>query len=198
MSIAQIPDTETARIAAAAMSAATLGTRSMPKPVPDQFLPVNERPAVLTTGSHPPTPPRRGASFPIDKTKDEVLQKSVFSHVKIKIIRRSSWQPPKHSLHTQPPRRQYVNFAFYKLDSAWRRLPEDERTKGKQEFLRAIEDYAGKVLVIPYTTVGIRGDCDYPALAHQLRIGTVSGDELPRCSRQAWASTSPHPTLISR
>ena len=60
-----------------------------------------------------------------------------------------------------PPRRQFVNFAFYKLDPAWRRLSEDERAKGKQEFIRAIEDYAGKVLVIPYSTVGIRGDCDF-------------------------------------
>ena len=57
----------------------------------------------------------------------------------------------------QPPRRQYVNFTFYKIDPAWRRLPEDERTRGKQEFLRAVEEYQGKVLVIAYTTVGIRG-----------------------------------------
>ena len=28
------------------------------------------------------------------------------------------------------PRRQYVNFVFYKVDPAWRRLPEDERSKG--------------------------------------------------------------------
>jgi chlorite dismutase len=60
----------------------------------------------------------------------------------------------------QAPRRQYVNFTFYKIDPAWRRLPEDERTRGKQEFLRAVEEYQGKVLVIAYTTVGIRGDCD--------------------------------------
>ena len=68
---------------------------------------------------------------------------------------------PEQQAPAQTPRRQYVNFAFYKVDPAWRRLPEDERTKGKQEFVRAIEDYAGKVLVIPYTTVGIRGDCDF-------------------------------------
>ena len=67
---------------------------------------------------------------------------------------------PDQQASAQTPRRQYVNFAFYKLDPAWRRLPEDERAKGKQEFIRAIEDYAGKVLVIPYSTVGIRGDCD--------------------------------------
>ena len=67
---------------------------------------------------------------------------------------------PEQQAPAQTPKRQYVNFAFYKLDPAWRRLPEDERAKGKQEFIRAVEDYAGKVLVIPYSTVGIRGDCD--------------------------------------
>ena len=58
-------------------------------------------------------------------------------------------------------RRQFVNFGFYKLDPQWRRLTEEERTKGKQEFIRAVEEYAGKVMVLPYSTVGIRGDCDF-------------------------------------
>lgn len=61
----------------------------------------------------------------------------------------------------QTAKRQFVNFSFYKLDPAWRRLPEEERTRGKQEFLRAAESYQGQVLVIPYTLVGIRGDCDF-------------------------------------
>lgn len=60
----------------------------------------------------------------------------------------------------QAHQRQYVNFVFYKVDPAWRRLPEHLRTQGKQEFLRAVEDYTGKVLVVPYSTIGIRGDCD--------------------------------------
>src|SRR5574341_169125 len=61
----------------------------------------------------------------------------------------------------QPPKRQFVNFTFHKVDPTWRRLSESERTQGKQEFARVVEEYAGKVLVIPYTTVGIRGDCDF-------------------------------------
>lgn len=60
----------------------------------------------------------------------------------------------------QPPRRQYCNFVFYRVDPAWRRLSEDERTRGKQEFIRAVEEYQGKVMVIPYTTVGIRPETD--------------------------------------
>lgn len=71
-----------------------------------------------------------------------------------------SMSTPEQTPAPQAPKRQYVNFAFYKIDPAWRRLPESERTKGKQEFLRAVEDYAGKVLVVAYSSIGIRGDCD--------------------------------------
>jgi len=61
----------------------------------------------------------------------------------------------------QAGKRQFINFCFFKVDPAWRRLPEEERSRGKQEFIRVVEEYAGKVIVIPYTTVGIRGDCDF-------------------------------------
>ena len=67
----------------------------------------------------------------------------------------------------QAPRRQYVNFTFYKIDPAWRRLPEDERTRGKQEFLRAelelfqemstriMASGLGKYLYNPYSYLAI-------------------------------------------
>ncbi len=67
----------------------------------------------------------------------------------------------EHDPSIQALQRQYVNFVFYKVDPVWRRLPEDSRTKGKQEFIRAVDDYNGKVLVVPYSTIGIRGDCDF-------------------------------------
>ena len=58
------------------------------------------------------------------------------------------------------PPRQYVSYSFYKVDPAWRRLPENERQAGKEEFARVVEDYRGRSIVIPFSTVGIRGDCD--------------------------------------
>jgi chlorite dismutase len=58
-------------------------------------------------------------------------------------------------------RRQYVNFAFYKVDPAWRRLPEEERQRGKCEFVEVVKGYEQDVLVIAYSLVGIRGDCDF-------------------------------------
>jgi len=58
-------------------------------------------------------------------------------------------------------RRQYVNFAFYKVDPLWRRLPVEERKKGKCELVEVVRSYEQDVLVTPYSLVGIRGDCDF-------------------------------------
>jgi chlorite dismutase len=58
-------------------------------------------------------------------------------------------------------RRQYVNFAFYKVDPVWRRLPAEERARGKCEFIEVVKRYGQDMLVISYSLVGIRGDCDF-------------------------------------
>jgi chlorite dismutase len=58
-------------------------------------------------------------------------------------------------------RRQYVNFAFYKVDPLWRRLPNEERKRGKCELVEVVRSYEQDVLVTPYSLVGIRGDCDF-------------------------------------
>ena len=57
--------------------------------------------------------------------------------------------------------RQYVNFVYYKVDPAWRRLPEEERKRGKCQFIDVVKSYEPDMLVIPYSLVGIRGDCDF-------------------------------------
>src|SRR6059036_3316780 len=64
---------------------------------------------------------------------------------------------------TQKPaeRRQVVRFAFYKLDSAWRRLPAERQATSKLEFGQLIESFTGRLLLRPYGLVGIRGDCDF-------------------------------------
>ncbi len=60
-------------------------------------------------------------------------------------------------------RRQLVNFAFYKVEPCWRRLPDVDRERGKEEFLKVVEDYdrPGKLLVLSYSTVGIRADAEF-------------------------------------
>jgi chlorite dismutase len=71
------------------------------------------------------------------------------------------------SEHKQPEaasgddRRQYVNFGFHKVDPAWRRLPAAERQRGKSEFIEVVKSFENDVMVIPYSLVGVRGDCDF-------------------------------------
>lgn len=56
---------------------------------------------------------------------------------------------------------QYINFAFYKVDSAWRRLPKEERETSKKEFSAAVEQWRERLLLIPYSTVGLRPETDF-------------------------------------
>ncbi len=60
-----------------------------------------------------------------------------------------------------PGKPQFVSFPIYKLDAAWRRLPERERAAGKQEFGEVVESYQDRMIVLAYSLVGIRGDSDF-------------------------------------
>jgi chlorite dismutase len=60
-----------------------------------------------------------------------------------------------------PPKRQFVNFAFYKIDPAWRRLPREEREANKKEFSNCVEEWRQSLLLIAYSTVGLRPDTDF-------------------------------------
>src|SRR5213076_1264943 len=64
-------------------------------------------------------------------------------------------------MSSKPEKRQVVRFAFYKLDSAWRRLSAERQASAKLEFGETIESFAGRLLLRPYGLVGIRGDCDF-------------------------------------
>jgi chlorite dismutase len=56
--------------------------------------------------------------------------------------------------------RQYVNYQFLKVDPAWRRLPAEERARGKAEFASVVQAFQGRAIVVPFSLVGIRGDCE--------------------------------------
>ena len=62
--------------------------------------------------------------------------------------------------------RQYLNYAFYKLDPAFRRLPREEQAAMKAELRAAIEGWtegpAEKGLILrSYSTVGTRSEADF-------------------------------------
>jgi len=60
-------------------------------------------------------------------------------------------------------RRQFVNFAFFKLDPAFRRLPKEERDAAKQEFIDVLEEWDANsaMIILSYSMVGIRADADF-------------------------------------
>ncbi|WP_019585944.1 chlorite dismutase family protein [Deinococcus apachensis] len=63
--------------------------------------------------------------------------------------------------------RQFLNYAFYKLDPAFRRLPQTEREELKAEFLAAAQGWVDEapaekgIIQRAYSLVGVRGDVDF-------------------------------------
>jgi chlorite dismutase len=62
---------------------------------------------------------------------------------------------------TESPGGQYVAYTFYRVDPAWRRLPVDERTAGKDAFADVLEAWSDRLDVRAYSTAGVRPDCDF-------------------------------------
>jgi chlorite dismutase len=56
---------------------------------------------------------------------------------------------------------QFVQYAFYKLDPAWRLLPPNEQQAGTAEFLRTVEDFSDRIATRCYSLVGLRADADF-------------------------------------
>jgi chlorite dismutase len=59
--------------------------------------------------------------------------------------------------------RQFLNYAFYKLDAAFRRLPRDERHETLREFEALIGRWAGRddFILRTYSLTGLRADVDF-------------------------------------
>ena len=57
--------------------------------------------------------------------------------------------------------RQFVKFSFFKLDNAFRRLPDDRQRAAKLEFVSTIRQFNRRMLLRSYSLVGLRGDTDF-------------------------------------
>ncbi len=53
----------------------------------------------------------------------------------------------------------FIQYLFFKADPLWRRLPEEERTCGKAEFARVVEE-TSEVRTFAYSTLGLKVDAD--------------------------------------
>ena len=56
---------------------------------------------------------------------------------------------------------QYINYVFFKLVPEWRRLSDEERERGKEEFLEASEEHSGDMLLRSFSLMGLRSDADF-------------------------------------
>ena len=56
---------------------------------------------------------------------------------------------------------QYINYVFFKLDPEWRRLAQEERERGRKEFLAAVEQHGGSMLLRSFSLMGLRPDADF-------------------------------------
>src|SRR5689334_24408188 len=58
------------------------------------------------------------------------------------------------------PQPLFVQYTGFKADPAWRRLPYAAREDGREAFARAIEEAAPEIKTYPYSTVGLKTNCD--------------------------------------
>ncbi len=93
-------------------------------------------------------------------------------------------------------KRQYVNYLFFKVDPAWRRLSVDERERGKAEFAGVLADWSKRCLLITFTTVGTRGDTDFFLwrISERLEDFTAMSTALMQTGLGNWCAT-PHSFL---
>ena len=57
--------------------------------------------------------------------------------------------------HSRP--RQFVNFAFYKLDPAFRRLHNDQKLQASDELTNVLSNTPAGMLFLSYSLIGLRG-----------------------------------------
>ena len=57
--------------------------------------------------------------------------------------------------------RQFVNFMFFKTDRAFRSEPADVKEEAKRELAAIVNRYHGPMMVLPYTTVGLKPNTDF-------------------------------------
>ncbi|OGX29419.1 MAG: hypothetical protein A3B78_01730, partial [Omnitrophica WOR_2 bacterium RIFCSPHIGHO2_02_FULL_67_20] len=91
-------------------------------------------------------------------------------------------EPQRPTAAAPTDARQLVSFCFYRVDPAWRRLPDVTKRKQADELRAVIDRYAKRLLVLTYSLVGLKADVDFLIW----RVGTRLEDlqEMSRAVRQ--------------
>ncbi len=59
------------------------------------------------------------------------------------------------------PARQFFNFMFFRVDRAFRNQPADVKIEARREFAAIIQRYTGPMMLLPYSTVGLKAGLDF-------------------------------------
>lgn len=80
---------------------------------------------------------------------------------KLRIMKPTQYPQPDAERDATRTPRQFITFSFYKLDAAWRHLSEDEKARGRADWIAAVREFQdGGTVVVPYSCVGLRADTD--------------------------------------
>src|SRR5687767_8862926 len=70
-------------------------------------------------------------------------------------------QPTQSPSAPPPIQRQFVNFAFFKVDPGIRHLPDQEKWQARSKFLALFQSPWQNMMCLTYSTVGLKADCDF-------------------------------------
>jgi len=72
-------------------------------------------------------------------------------------------QPETQPARTEstPLARQFVNFMFFRCDRAFRRESAELKAEAKREFAEIVKRYTGPMILLPYTTLGLKAGIDF-------------------------------------
>ena len=57
--------------------------------------------------------------------------------------------------------RQFVNFMFFRVDRAFRSQDAETKANAKREFAEIVQRYTGPMMLLPYSTVGLKAGIDF-------------------------------------
>src|SRR6185369_12713162 len=57
--------------------------------------------------------------------------------------------------------RQFVNFMFFRVDRAFRSESAEVKAEAKREFAAIVQKYTGPMIILPYSTVGLKAGLDF-------------------------------------
>jgi chlorite dismutase len=70
-------------------------------------------------------------------------------------------EPQTQRPQETPVARQFVNFMFFRVDRSFRALDAEAKSEAKREFAEIVNRYTGPMMVMPYSTIGLKAGVDF-------------------------------------